>query len=710
MGRRAGAFFLLFGLAGTVGCRPGGPQRIVRLGDLLKTKVGQAVVLPGGNVTPGAPYDAAVSFAAAEVTRLHFKAKGTAPLVKLRWRVEGDPNLPRFREINFPLEADGREQTYEVNLGSEPYWTGQIRFLRLSVAEGALEISELRGEAPTNPYRTMSLNGETRPSLPALPRLAFDLPRDLPRGTVFETEVGLIPELHRPGTTVRLAVTCDAGATKRTLLTQTLDGQDEAVAHWIPLRAPLPAGARHVWLSMEGTREGEPLPEGAVMWGDPVLVSPGRAAGKNLVVILIDTLRTDRVGAYGSRKGLTPSLDAFAAQSVRFAELHSPASWTLPSVAALATGLQPQTHGAGQRFGEFAPTGLPQGARTLAEVLREHGFYTLGVYHNIYVNPAFGLHQGFDEYASLEERADPLVDRALARLEQIRADRQFFLYLHLFDPHNPYEPPPAECRSVAIRLAPSFAGRPCVLDRRPEDPLPPRSTWPWAEALYDAEVAHTDREVGRFLRRLDELGLADDTVVAIVSDHGEEFWGRYDEELRRGYDANSDHGHALYEELVHVPAMIRDPGRKPAVVSGLAAMVDLFPTLLTWVGVAPPANQGHDLTSLLAEPRTERPTLIADVLLHGPSRWSVRRGPWKLIVPREAGPAVELYNLDRDPGEMRDLAPGEAELVRQLRALGEKEIAARQVAHHQFFGAGGTSTTYLQWNYITKLRSLGYLR
>jgi arylsulfatase A-like enzyme len=710
--RRALCRGLLLGLlAATVGCRPSGPQKILRLGDLLKTKVGQAVALPAGRVTPDTRYGIPVSFAAAEVTRLHFRAKGTSSLVTLRWRIEGDSQLPRFRKINFPLQADGREQAYEVNLGSEPYWTGQICFLLFSVGEGELEITELRGEAPADPYRTLSLNGETRPSLPALPRLAFDLPRGLPRGTVFETEVGLIPELHRQGTRVRLTVTCAGEGKERDLLTRTLDGEDPQALRWVPLRVELPAGSRHLWLSMAGTQLGKPLPEGAAMWGDPLLVSAGKPAGKNLIVILIDTLRTDRVGAYGSPKGLTPGLDAFAQGSVRFAQLHSPASWTLPSVATLVTGLQPQTHGAGQRFGEFAPTGLPLGARTLAEVLREKGFYTFGVYHNIYVNPAFGLHQGFEEYASLEERAGPLVDRALARLEQIRGDRRFFLYLHLFDPHNPYEPPVEECRSVAMRLAPGFANRPCVVDRRPEDPLPPRSTWPWAEALYDAEVAHVDREVGRFLRRLDEMGLADNTVVAIVSDHGEEFWGRYDDEVRRGYDANSDHGHALYEELVHVPAMIRDPGRKPAVVPGLAGMADLFPTLLTWVGVAPPASQGHDLSSLLAEPRTERPTLLADVVLHGPERWSVRRGPWKLIAPREATTAaVELYNLDRDPGERRDLAPGQAALVGQLRALGEKEIAARKAARNQFFGAGGTATTYLQWNYITKLRSLGYLR
>ena len=136
------------------------------------------------------------------------------------------------------------------------------------------------------------------------------------------------------------------------------------------------------------------------------------------MVVLIDTLRADRLGAYGNRNGLTPHLDRFAAESTRFAQMHAPASWTLPSVASLMTGLHPQTHGAGVRYGEFAPTGLSGGVRTLAETLRDGGFYNLGVYHNIYVNPAFGLQQGFDEYVSIEERAAPLVDRALEDLRR----------------------------------------------------------------------------------------------------------------------------------------------------------------------------------------------------------------------------------------------------------------------------------------------------
>ena len=380
------------------------------------------------------------------------------------------------------------------------------------------------------------------------------------------------------------------------------------------------------------------------LWGDPLLVTPGRPAGRNLVVVLLDTLRADALGSYGSRLGTTPNLDAFARRGIRLADMSAPAPWTLPSVTALLTGLEPQTHGAGYRYGNFAPTGLASGATTMAEVMRDHGAYTLGVYHNIYVNPAFGLDQGFDAYVSHEARAEVLVDAALARLKRLRAagDGRIFLYLHLFDLHNPYSPPPEECEGVARHLDPGYRGPlGCTGDRRPENPLPPAADRPWYAALYQAEVAYVDREMGRFLAGLHDLGMDGDTVIAIVSDHGEEFWTRLDQEKALGYEANSDHGHTHYRELLHVPAMIRVPGRAPQVVTAPAETADLFPTLLHLAGVTPPPCQGIDLVPLLDGAPPTRRTFVSDLLLHGPARWAVRRGPWQLVVPVDAALPTE---------------------------------------------------------------------
>jgi arylsulfatase A-like enzyme len=656
------------------------------------------------------PVQIPVDLDAARIARLEIQAKGSATLATLSWRLAQDPHFPPYRTLSIPLNPDGQPHVYEVDLGHEAYWMGRVVGLRLSATGGPLDLVGLSGKPGTDLYRSMSLKGESLPALPGLARIDLPLPRDLPRGARFESRIGLVPEVDRPGARAVFRAALDG----RPWFEETLAGSGGEGGGWRTVRKELPAGSagRHLTLTVEASRGGSPLPEGVALWGDPLLVLPGRSAGKNLVVILIDTLRADALAAYGGRDSLTPNLDAFARSATRFANLMSPAPWTLPSVSSLITGLEPQTHGAGQRFGNFAPTGLPAGATTMAEVLRDRGFYTLGVYHNIYINPAFGLEQGFDEYASYEESADVLVDQALARLKRYAPDRRLFLYLHLFDVHNPYSPPEPECTTVARRLVPDYHGPlGCTGDRRPENPLPPAADRPWLAALYKAEVAFTDRQVGRFLAGLHDLGLDKDTVVAVVSDHGEEFWERLDQEKAGGYEVNGDHGHTHYQELLHVPALVRVPGRAPAVVDATVQMVDLFPTLLHLARVEAPPSQGKDLVPLLDGSPPERETLISDLLLHGQPRWAVRRGPWKLIVPRVPGLPVELYNLETDPGERQNVAAREPQTAAALRAYGEREMAERVKARGRYLqGSESLNATYLEWNHITKLRSLGYLR
>ena len=701
---------LAFLTACLTACDNRSPQRLIRLGSLVETGEVDEVRLPAGVATAEARYRVKPGLSAARIARLRLRARGSATLATLSWKLAGDKGFPPFRTLSFPLASDGQEHAYEIDLQREPYWTGRVEVLRLGVDAGRLEILEMTGEPATDPYRSMSLEGESRPSLPGLARTEIRLPEDLRRGSRFEAWLGIVPEHDRRGTRAVFRVWRETDGRRDLWLEEAVEGGQKG---WRAVSKKLPSGGGRLSLEVEATRRGRQLPEGVALWGDPMIVTPGRPAGKNLVVILIDTLRADRLGAYGNRDGLTPHLDRFAAEGVRFAEMRAPASWTLPSVASLMTGLHPQTHGAGVRYGEFAPTGLTGGVRTLAETLRDAGFYNLGVYHNIYVNPAFGLQQGFDEYVSIEDRAAPLVDRALEGLRRTAPDRRVFLYLHLFDPHNPYEPPEEECRTVARRLVPGYRGKlGCAADRRPELPIPPPADRRWHEALYDAEIAYTDRQVGRFLEGLADLDLDDDTVVLVVSDHGEEFWTRLDRERALGYEPNSDHGHTVYDELLHVPAILRIPGREPKVVETPTELADLFPTLLRLAGVAPPPAQGRDLTPLLdGAPPAGRPTLLADLILHGPVRWSVRRGPWKLIVPRDPGPPLELYDLGSDPGELRDQAAARPDLVAALRAAGERELEERRKARARFVaGDGAQSATYLEWNHITRLRSLGYLK
>lgn len=688
------------------------PRRIVHLGDLAAAPAAAPVEIAAAGPLSDSPRDVPAHLDAARIGHLELRARGTATLARIAWKLAQDPRFPPYRLLSFPLNPDGKEHLYDVDLEREPYWTGEVAALRLSAEGGSLEVLGLRGRPGSGLYRSMSLRGETVPCLPGLSQIAIRLPRDLPRGARFETRLGLVPEVDRPGARARFCVYLGEGRERRLWIERTVEGSSGEGGGWQPVAEGLPSGARALTLEVLATRNGHPLPEGVALWGDPLLVLPGKPAGKNLVVVLVDTLRADALGVYGSRLGTTPNLDAFGRAGIRFAEATAPAPWTLPSVTTLLTGLEPQTHGAGYRYGNFAPTGLAGGARTMAEVMRGQGAYTLGVYHNIYVNPAFGLQRGFDEYVAREARAETLVDLALARLKARAGDRRVFLYLHLFDLHNPYAPPPAECQAVARRLDPSYRGPlGCTGDRRPENPLPPAGDRPWYAALYQAEVAYTDRQIGRFLAGLHDLGMDGDTVVAVVSDHGEEFWSRLDQERALGYEANSDHGHTFYRELLHVAAMVRAPGRQAQIVAAPVATADLFPTLLHLAGVHPPPSQGTDLVPILDGAPAPRRTFVADLLLHGPPRWSIRKGPWKLVVPEDPKLPTELYDLERDPGETRNLAAAQPAVAADLKALGERLRAQRVADRKRYLASPDTvGATYLEWNHITKLRSLGYLQ
>ncbi|HEV3073012.1 MAG TPA: sulfatase-like hydrolase/transferase, partial [Thermoanaerobaculia bacterium] len=414
---------LLAPLAGCGGGAGSRPDKLVHLGDLLRGGGGAAAAgtlpaLPPGEATPEAPYEVAADLSASRVGRLRLTAAGTARLATLSWRLPQDHGFSRFRALSFPVAGDGQPHVYEVDLEREAHWHGEVEGLRLAVDGGRLRLASVTAEAPVEPYRSMSLGGETVPSL-AGRSIELPLPAGLPAGTRFEARVGLLPEYDRPGVTAVFSAWLVESERRRPWLRETVAGGRAGGPAWRLVRRELPRDARRLLLEVTAAAPGGgPLPEGAAMWGNPLLVRPGRPDGRNLVVILIDTLRADALGSYGDRLGLTPRLDAFAKQGVRFAEMLAPSPWTLPSVSSLLTGLQPQTHGAGQRFGDFdrssprqndfAPTGLPGGVRTMAGVLRRQGFYTMGVYQNFYILPGFGVHQGFDDYASYEDRAEVL--------------------------------------------------------------------------------------------------------------------------------------------------------------------------------------------------------------------------------------------------------------------------------------------------------------
>ncbi|MEM8998581.1 MAG: sulfatase, partial [Acidobacteriota bacterium] len=318
----------------------------------------------------------------------------------------------------------------------------------------------------------------------------------------------------------------------------------------------------------------------------------------NLVVIVVDTLRADHLGAYGYAPPTSPTIDGLAERGALFEAAYSTAAYTRPSTASILTGHYPSVHGAVTHADSIGP-----GIATLAERLQGAGYRTAGFYRNGNVGPRFGFARGFDEYVGVEKRhrrerrrrgegagaaeknsetGDWLVaEAAIPALDAFRKDRAetgrpFFLYLHLADPHDPYTPPRdvlsgfldgpllPELELFYTQPRSAMTENPSVLRRLTTGQLPWRpNTLEQIVALYDAEIAASDAVIGRVLGHLESLGLAEETVVVVTSDHGEELFER----------GNSGHGHSHFEEQLHVPLVIAGAGVERRRIRGPVSLI-----------------------------------------------------------------------------------------------------------------------------------------
>ncbi len=403
----------------------------------------------------------------------------------------------------------------------------------------------------------------------------------------------------------------------------------------------------------------------AAWWAHP------RALRPNLLLVTIDTLRADHVGVYGARAARTPALDALAARGVRFAHAEAAIPLTGPSHATILTGLYPPVHGVRDNI-LFS---LDPRHRTLAALLKAVGYRTAAFVGAYPVAAAFGFRQGFDSWsenfkesptpgAGAQRPANEVVDDALGWLARPGAG-PFFAWLHLYDPHAPYDPP------EPYRTA--FAGR-----------------------LYDGEIAFADAQLGRVFEWLRSSGHEADTVAVVVADHGESL----------GEHREVTHAVLLYEATLHVPLLIAGPG-VPAgrTVDERVATVDVVPTLLKLLGVAAaPETNGRDLGPALRGERL-RPEPIYAESLYGRLnfRWSSMRswttGDWKLV----QGSRSEIFHLPEDPGETHDLSAAEAPRVARMRA-------ALQAAVAKLAPGGDTArTAVVTPDSEAMLRSLGYV-
>ena len=390
----------------------------------------------------------------------------------------------------------------------------------------------------------------------------------------------------------------------------------------------------------------------------------------NVLLVTIDTLRADRVGAYGGRGGLTPTLDRLAAEGVRIDRAYAHVPLTLPSHTTLMTGALPFTNGVRDN-GSFRFDGQRP---TLATALRGEGYRTGAFVASFVLDARFGLNAGFDEYddrngsrsvggdlAVLERRADAMVDAALAWIGPASpAASPWFAWLHLYDPHDPYDPP---------------------------EPFKSRL----AGDAYGGEVAFADAQVGRALQTLRERGQLDRTLVVVAADHGESL----------GEHQERTHGLFVYDATTRVPLLLWAPASlPPAVVRGPVGLVDVMPTVLDLVGVTAVPGDGRSLVPAARGQAVEARDVYLEALNANLTRhWA----PLTALVAGTAKfidlPEAELYDLAADPGETRNLHAAQADaaaaIARRLFALRARGRPAAPSAVD-----GETER---------RLRSLGYL-
>ncbi|MEL6431849.1 MAG: sulfatase, partial [Planctomycetota bacterium] len=388
----------------------------------------------------------------------------------------------------------------------------------------------------------------------------------------------------------------------------------------------------------------------------------------DVVLVIADTLRADRLRAQGGPDGLTPYMDRLAEGGVRFAQARSHAPWTLPSTASLLTSLHPLEHGAGGNVETF--TRLRDGVPTLAQSFRDAGYDTHAVVNVTFLDPeTFGVTRDFDsvDNVSFQSNVDVRDARATtaAALEWLDAretqDRPAFLLVHYFDPHCVYAPPPSFREQWAApedrESTWTFGTRAQMIAIRDGTYAPDAATLVRAEHLYEGEVAYLDAEVGRLAAGLEERGLfGEGSVFALTGDHGEEF----------GDHGGFEHGHTLYDELLHVPLFVRAPGAlEPDVVEAPVRLIDVAPTLLELCDLPRvPTFVGRSLVPLArGEDDAPRPTFAHGNMWGAPqSAWI--SGSWKLV-EREGAPPM-LFDLARDPEELRDVAAEETERLAEL--------------------------------------------
>ena len=449
----------------------------------------------------------------------------------------------------------------------------------------------------------------------------------------------------------------------------------------------------------------------------PRQVAVGAAPkGPNVILILVDTLRADHLSCYGTTTNQTPVIDGLAADGTRFAHAYSQASWTRPSVATIFSSLYPSSHRTTHKS-----DALPDAVVTLAEVMQQAGYSTIGFANNINVAPLFGFQQGFDEYVFLEpefffgatesaaqltiynqlrlvreryvsqrkwvenyyQPADVVTKHGLDWIAARGKDRPFFMFLHYMEPHDPYFVHPYNGEAYA----------------RVANPNPDPGLADKYRSAYDGAIRFLDGELARLFQDLKAKGLYDDALIVLTADHGEEFHEH----------GGWWHGTTLYDEQLAVPLIVKPPrgGTAGVVNDAMVSSVDIAPTIIQSAGAAVPQAMVGKPLGLGAGAPAPRGHSFAESELEGNSLQAYRSGGMKVIHANPGNPRGlpehQLFDVASDPGEQKDLIATHTDVANTLTA----DMSAVQ-SHAESTAVESTGTA-IDAASEERLRALGYV-
>ncbi len=568
---------------------------------------------------------------------------------------------------------------------------------------------------PENIKKKINLENLSLDVLMAPPETSMEFQFSLPKNCYLEFDTGIYTEnVYEGPFAARFKIILEEGKNQNTLYDKEFVLQPESLKEqMIHAKIDLNQYAdKNIKLTFitEKSEQSSPENNNFAFWANPILYTP-KPDNMNIILISLDTLRADHLSCYGYHRNTSPNLDEFTKDCVLFENVFAHSSWTLPSHLSMLFSLNGASHQVyhnTQKIDNSIPS--------LASYLRDNGYVTYGFTGGGYVSSIYGFAKGFDWYDEpVGGRNAPLADDEAERLYEYTSDwinknkdKQFFLFLHTFQIHGPYQCPEpwietyldenAKWKGIGLRL---------LLEEKGQDfPFTPEEREN-IKALYDGEIKYTDETLIKpLLEFLKKNNLYDNTLLIITSDHGEEFYEH----------GGWLHSRTLYNELIRVPLFIKFPSSqyKGMQIKPNARLIDIMPTILGACSIDYPGDslEGKSLMDLITGNETEDRTFISDLAYKdiydpSPSLIATNEGNIKVIIEKSKTgiKSIETYDIENDPGEQSTSVFNKAVKVRNsILDFIDKYYQEKLKVQRK------KSQVHLDEKMKEKLRALGYLR